>query len=57
MVLDNVKIPKNIDGFYLSNWDKYNPPCIISEKLKNTLEKIEKATEILIFDKIEISNE
>jgi hypothetical protein len=56
IVLDKKKIPENIDGFFLSGWDKYGQfRCIINEKLKKVLEKLEKANKILLFDKVELN--
>jgi hypothetical protein len=57
MILDKNKIPENIDGFFLSGWNKYGKNiCIVNENLKNILERLEKANEILIFKKVELSN-
>lgn len=56
LVLDRTKIPNNLDGFFLSGWDEYGEfYCIVNDKLKSQLLKIEKASEFLIFDKIQVS--
>jgi hypothetical protein len=56
MVLDKNKIPENIEGFFLSGWDKYGQfRCIVNEKLKKILEKLEKSNEILLFDKVKLN--
>jgi hypothetical protein len=55
MVLDKNKIPGNIDGFFLSGWDKYGKNrCIINEKLKNVLEKMD--NEILKYKMVELND-
>lgn len=54
LVLDKSKIPMEVDGFFLKDWDKYGGFfCIVNEKLKDTLLTLEKAKEFLIFDRIE----
>ena len=58
LVLIKSMIPKEIDGFFLSGWDKYGKyETIVNERLKKKLLQLEKASEFLIFDKIEFSDE
>lgn len=58
LVLIKSMIPKEIDGFFLSGWNKYNKyDTIVNENFKNKLLLLEKASEFLIFDKIEFSDE
>jgi len=53
MVLDKRKIPKNINGFFLSGWDWYGQyENIVNESLKENLLKLNKASEFLIFEEI-----
>jgi hypothetical protein len=54
LVLIKSKIPKNIDGFFLSGWSRYGQyHSVVDNKLKNTLLKLEMASEFLLFDKID----
>lgn len=56
LILLKSKIPKEIDGFFLSGWDLYGEfEIIVNEKLKNKLLQLEKASEFLIFDEIQVS--
>lgn len=58
LILLKSKIPKEIDGFFLSGWSQYDEfEVIVNEKLKSKLLQLEKASEFLIFDKIEFSDE
>lgn len=50
LVLDKSKIPKNINGFFLSNWDNYGGfYCIVDNKLKDTLLQLYNASNFLKF--------
>ncbi len=54
LILAEQKIPKDIDGFFLSGWHRYGQyNSIINEKLKNSLLELEKASEFLLFDKVD----
>ena len=53
LVFDKSKIPYNINGFFLKNWDKYGKyMSIVSESLKNILLSLDKSSKYLIFDEV-----
>ena len=53
LVFDKSKIPYNINGFFLKNWDKYGKYIsIVSESLKNILLSLDKSSKYLIFDEV-----
>ena len=53
MILNNRKIIKNINGFFLPGWDWYGQyENIVSEFLMENLLKLNKASEFLIFTEI-----
>jgi hypothetical protein len=60
--LERSKIPKFIDGFYLSDWNNNNKSGrfryynIVSEKLKNQILKLDKANVFFEFSKISFAN-
>lgn len=50
LVLDKSKIPENINGFFLSDWDIYGGfRCIVDDKLKSALLQLHKASDFLKF--------
>ncbi|AYN04408.1 hypothetical protein [Flavobacterium sp. 140616W15] len=56
LILLKSKIPNDVDGFFLSGWANYDRfEVIVNDTLKKQLLKLEKASEFLIFDKIEVS--
>ncbi|AYN04410.1 hypothetical protein [Flavobacterium sp. 140616W15] len=55
LILLKSKIPKEIDGFFLSGWDLYGEfEIIVNDKLRNQLLKLEKVKDFLIFDEIQV---
>jgi hypothetical protein len=56
LILKGNKVPAEVDGFFLDKWDNYNKfYTIVNEKMKNILEKMNKAREFLIFDELDIT--
>lgn len=59
-VLKEIKIPKNIDGFFLSGWhsgeewNKHRLLNIVNDKLRLKLLSINKAADFLIFTKVQL---
>lgn len=54
LVLDKSKIPKQTEGFYLDNWNRYNKfTSIVGQKTKEKLLMLKEANKFLIFDKLE----
>lgn len=57
LVLDISKVPKDMDGFFLKNWNKYGKYLnIVNEKLKEQLLRIPRAKDFLIFENIQFNN-
>jgi len=56
LVLDSLKIPVQVDGFFLKNWSRYGEYItIVNEKLKNCLLRLPKSNDFLIFNEIKIT--
>jgi hypothetical protein len=56
LVLDELKIPTQLDGFFLKNWNRYGKyDTIINEETKEALLSLYKAKDFLIFKEISIS--
>ncbi|WP_028897473.1 hypothetical protein [Prevotella sp. HUN102] len=56
LILKESEIPKHIDAFFLSGWDKYSQfEVIVNERMKERLSKLNHSSEFLIFDRLELS--
>ncbi len=56
LILKESEIPKHIDAFFLSGWDKYSLfEVIVNERIKERLSKLNHSSDFLIFDRLEVT--
>lgn len=55
LILDKAKIPQDVDGFFLSGWNKYGKyETIVNENLKNSLTSLTSGKDFLVFNKLQV---
>lgn len=57
LVFDAAKVPTQVDGFFLKNWNQYGKyETIVNERVKDVLLSIPKAKDFLIFNEVVCTN-